>query len=148
MPDTTTTLAALRTAVAAFVAERDWAQFHNAKDLAVSICIEAAELLEEFQWHDAAQVAAASRDPEALERTRLELADILVYCLCLSNALEIDVSQAVRWSWRYLGLLSVPEQRAGDRCQPGYPGQVGDRRRKYPAEAYHGRARKPGQAEE
>ena len=65
MPDSTTTLADLRTAVATFVAERDWAQFHNAKDLAVSICIEAAELLEEFQWHDAAQVAAASRDPEA-----------------------------------------------------------------------------------
>ena len=68
MPDTTTTLADLRTAVATFVAERDWAQFHNAKDLAVSICIEAAELLEEFQWHDAAQVTAASRDPEASER--------------------------------------------------------------------------------
>ena len=123
MPDTTTTLAALRTAVAAFVAERDWAQFHNAKDLAVSICIEAAELLEEFQWHDAAQVAAASRDPEALERARLELADILVYCLCLSNALEIDVSQAVQDKLALAG-------------------------RKYPAEAYHGRARKPGQVEE
>jgi NTP pyrophosphatase (non-canonical NTP hydrolase) len=82
MPDTTTTLAALRTAVAAFVAERDWTQFHNAKDLAVSICIEAAELLEEFQWHDAAQVTAVSRDPEALERTRLELADILWCIVC------------------------------------------------------------------
>jgi dCTP diphosphatase len=123
MPDTTTTLAALRTAVAAFVAERDWAQFHNAKDLAVSICIEAAELLEEFQWRDAAQVAADSRDPEAVERARLELADILVYCLCLSNALEIDVSQAVRDKLALAG-------------------------RKYPSEAYHGRARKPGQAEE
>ena len=64
MPDSTTTLADLRTAVATFVAERDWAQFHNAKDLAVSICLEAAELLEEFQWHDAAQVAAAGSDPE------------------------------------------------------------------------------------
>ena len=103
MPDTTTTLAALRTAVAAFVAERDWAQFHNAKDLAVSICIEAAELLEEFQWHDAAQVTAVSRDPEAL---------------------EADAAGA----GRYPGLLSVPEQRAGDRCQPGCPGQAGDRR--------------------
>ena len=122
MPDTTTTLTTLRAAVAAFVAERDWAQFHNAKDLAVSFCIEAAELLEEFQWHDVAQVSAASRDPEALERTRLELADILVYCLCLSNALEIDVSQAVQ------DKLALAE-------------------RKYPAEAYHGRARKPGQGE-
>ena len=120
MPDS---LNELRDAVDAFVAERDWAQFHNAKDLAVSICIEAAELLEEFQWQDAAQVAAVSRDPEALERARLELADILVYCLCLSNALEIDVSQAVQDKLALAG-------------------------RKYPAEAYHGRARKPGQVEE
>ena len=120
MPDTTTTLAALRAAVAAFVAERDWVQFHNAKDLAASMQIEAAELLEEFQWHDAEQVVAASRDPEARERARLELADILVYCLCLSNALEIDVSQAVQDKLALAG-------------------------RKYPVEAYHGRARKPGQ---
>ena len=123
MPDTITTLADLRTAVATFVVERDWTQFHNAKDLAVSISIEAAELLEEFQWHDAEQVVAASRDPEALERVRLELADILVYCLCLSNALEIDVSQAVQDKLALAG-------------------------RKYPAEAYHGRARKPGHFEE
>jgi NTP pyrophosphatase (non-canonical NTP hydrolase) len=86
----------------------------------VSISIEAAELLEEFQWHDAAQVAAASFDPEARERARLELADILVYCLCLSNALENDVSQAVQDKLALAG-------------------------RKYPAEAYQGRARIPGQ---
>jgi dCTP diphosphatase len=121
MPDLTTTLADLRAAIAAFVAERDWAQFHNAKDLAVSICIEAAELLEEFQWHDAGQVAAAAQDPAARERIRFELADILVYCLSLSNALEIDVSQAVMEKLALAG-------------------------RKYPAEAYRGRARKPGQA--
>ena len=123
MPDSTTTLADLRTTVAAFVAARDWSQFHNAKDLAVSICIEAAELLEEFQWHDAAQVTAASNDPEARERARLELADVLVYCLCLGNALEIDVSQAVQ------DKLAIAD-------------------RKYPPEAYRGRARKPGQIQE
>jgi NTP pyrophosphatase (non-canonical NTP hydrolase) len=122
MPDKTTTVADLRASVARFVAERDWEQFHNAKDLAISICIEAAELLEEFQWHDAAQVAAASVDPEARERARLELADILVYCLSLSNALGIDVSDAVRDKLAMAG-------------------------RKYPAEVYHGRARRPGQGE-
>ena len=122
MSDSTTTLADLRAAVAAFVADRDWAQFHNAKDLAVSISIEAAELLEEFQWHDAAQVTAASSDPEARERVRFELADILVYCLCLSNALEIDVSQAILDKLALAGL-------------------------KYPAEMYYGRARRPGQTD-
>ena len=84
MADETTSLAD-SAAVAVFVAERDWAQFHNAKDLAVSISIEAAELLEEFQWHDAGQVTAAQADPEARERIRFELADILVYCLSLST---------------------------------------------------------------
>jgi dCTP diphosphatase len=121
MSDQTTSLADLRAAVAAFVAERDWAQFHNAKDLAVSICIEAAELLEEFQWHDSGQVAAAATDPAARERIRFELADILVYCLSLSNALALDVSEAV---CAKLALAAA----------------------KYPAHEYQGRARKPEKA--
>ena len=95
MSDNNTTVGQLRATVEQFVAERDWLQFHNAKDLAISISLEAAELLEEFQWLDAAKVAAASADPEARGRIRFELADIMVYCLCLSNALELDVSDAV-----------------------------------------------------
>ena len=95
MADNNTTVGQLRASVETFVAERDWLQFHNAKDLAISISLEAAELLEEFQWLDSAGVAAASADPEARNRIRFELADIVVYCLCLSNALELDVSDAV-----------------------------------------------------
>ena len=95
MADQTTTVGELRAAVDAFVAARDWSQFHNAKDLAVSISLEASELLEEFQWLDAGQVSDASREPGARERIRFEMADILVYCLCLSNALDLDVSDAV-----------------------------------------------------
>lgn len=119
MADKTTTVGELREAVEAFVAERDWRQFHNAKDLAISISLEASELLEEFQWLDAGQVASASADPEARERIRLELADILVYCLCLSNALELDVSDAV------LEKLKIAAQ-------------------KYRQEDYQGKARRPG----
>jgi NTP pyrophosphatase (non-canonical NTP hydrolase) len=119
MADETTTVEELRRAVDTFVAERDWRQFHNAKDLAVSIAIEAAELLEEFQWQDAGEVAQAATDPAARERARLELADILIYCLALSNALELDVSQAVTDKLAMAGS-------------------------KYPADAYRGRARKPG----
>jgi dCTP diphosphatase len=121
VPDQTTTVADLRGAVDAFVDARDWHPFHNAKDLAISIAIEAAELLEEFQWHDAGQVAEASADPEARERIRQELADVLIYCLSLSNALDIDVSEAIRDKLAISG-------------------------RKYPAEAYRGRSRKPGEA--
>jgi len=119
MPDQTTTIADLRKAVDAFVDARDWHPFHNAKDLAVSIAIEAAELLEEFQWQDAAQVAETSADPAARERVRQELADVLIYCMSLSNALGIDISDAIRDKLVLSG-------------------------RKYPAEAYRGRARKPG----
>ncbi len=77
MADQTTTVGELREAVAAFVAARDWRQFHNAKDLAISISLEASELLEEFQWLTAEQVAAAEQEPAARERIRFELADIL-----------------------------------------------------------------------
>jgi dCTP diphosphatase len=122
VPDQTTTVADLREAVDAFVDARDWHPFHNAKDLAVSIAIEAAELLEEFQWHDAAQVAEASADPDARERVRQELADVLIYCLSLSNALAIDLSDAVRDKLVLSGW-------------------------KYPVEEYRGRYRKPGAAE-
>ena len=72
-------------AIAAFVAERDWAQFHTPENLAKSISIEAAELLECFQW-----AADARRD-----RVREELADVLTYCLLLATALGVDPDQIV-----------------------------------------------------
>jgi NTP pyrophosphatase (non-canonical NTP hydrolase) len=120
MSDQTTTVADLRKAVDAFVAARDWHPFHNAKDLAVSIAIETAELLEEFQWQDAAQVTETGADPDARERVRQELADVLIYCLSLSNALQVDISDAVRDKLVLSG-------------------------QKYPAEAYRGQYRKPGE---
>lgn len=95
MADKTTTVGELREAVDKFVAARDWRKFHNAKDLAISISLEASELLEEFQWLNPERVGAASSEPAARERIRFELADVLVYCLCLSNALDLDVSDAV-----------------------------------------------------
>ena len=119
MPDQTTTVADWRKAVDAFVDARDWHPFHNAKDLAVSIAIEAAELLEEFQWQDPSEVAEIRANLDAQERVRQELADVLIYCLSLSNALEIDISDAVRDKLVISG-------------------------RKYPAEAYRGHHRKPG----
>jgi NTP pyrophosphatase (non-canonical NTP hydrolase) len=113
MADKTTTLGELREAVDAFTAERDWHQFHNAKDLAISISLEASELLEEFQWLDAAQVAEASGNPDARERIRFELADILIYCLCLSNALELDVSDAMLEKLSLAGQKYRPEDYQG-----------------------------------
>lgn len=74
-------LAALR----AFVSERDWAQFHTAPNLAKSVSIEAAELLECFQWTDAADV----------QRVRQELADVLTYCLLLADRIGADPDELV-----------------------------------------------------
>jgi dCTP diphosphatase len=68
-----------------FVAARDWKQFHTRENLAKSISIEAAELLELFQWGD---------EPEE-ERIREELADVLAYCLHLADDLGIDVDDLV-----------------------------------------------------
>ncbi len=116
--DANTSVADLRAAVAAFVGARRWEHYHNPQDLAVSIAIEAGELLEEFQWKDAAEVQAAAADPDARERVRLELADVLIYCLSLANALDLDVSGAV------LDKLVISD-------------------RKYPASDYQGEYRRP-----
>jgi len=72
----------------AFRDERDWAQFHNAKDLATGLSIEASELLECFLWKD-----SKSADPAKL---REELADVIVYALLLAHEAQIDIPQAVR----------------------------------------------------
>lgn len=72
---------------------RDWLQFHNPKDLAVSIAIEAAELLEEFQWkspEESKRYAAENR-----ERIADEVADVAIYLLELTDVLGIDLSAAI-----------------------------------------------------
>ena len=75
----------LREKLREFVAERDWDQFHTPENLAKSISIEAAELLECFQWGQDAQS----------ERIQEELADVLTYCLLLADKLDLDVNQIV-----------------------------------------------------
>lgn len=72
----------------AFRDERDWEQFHNAKDLALAISIEAAEINELFLWKSSKNVD--------VDKVRLELADVLSYCLLLASTLGIDIDQAVR----------------------------------------------------
>lgn len=76
---------AARDALRAFVAEREWGQFHTTENLAKSISIEAAELLELFQWN-------ADIDEQ---RLRDELADVLTYCLLLADRIGADPQQLV-----------------------------------------------------
>lgn len=73
----------------AFRDDRDWTQFHNPKDLAISISLESAELLECFQWSGADLTASKKR-----ERMTEELADVFNYCLLMADALDVDILQA------------------------------------------------------
>ena len=90
MPDASTTVQGLRDRVAAFVQERDWEKFHNPKDVAISMCVEASELLELFQWRS--EDAIDLRNAGTREAIEDELADVFVYCLSLANAIGCDLS--------------------------------------------------------
>jgi NTP pyrophosphatase (non-canonical NTP hydrolase) len=95
MSDDTTTVAELRRAVAEFVAAREWRPFHSPKNLSMSIAIEAAELMEHFQWLTAEESEAALEDFATRSQIADELADVVIYCLSMSNACGMDVSAEV-----------------------------------------------------
>jgi NTP pyrophosphatase (non-canonical NTP hydrolase) len=94
MPDDVTTLAELKSAVARFSDERDWAQFHGAKDLAIGIATEAAELLEVFRFHPESTIDDRMADAGVRERIENEIADVLFFVLRLAQRYQIDLSTA------------------------------------------------------
>jgi NTP pyrophosphatase (non-canonical NTP hydrolase) len=100
-------ISALQKEALAFRDARDWAQFHNAKDLAAGLSIEASELLECFLWKD-----AKSADPAKI---REELADVLVYALLLAHETNIDIPSAVR-SKLAQNALKYPVEKARGRA--------------------------------
>jgi len=95
MSDDTATVSQLRRAVEAFVDERDWRKFHTPKNLAMSLAIEAAELMEHFQWLDVDEAIDRGRDPARRGQIADEIADVCCYLLSLVNALDLDLSEAV-----------------------------------------------------
>jgi NTP pyrophosphatase (non-canonical NTP hydrolase) len=113
----------LRQAVANFVNGRDWQQFHSPKNLSMSIAIEAAEVMEQFQWLSAEEAMQSMLDSGGKAAVADELADVVIYCLSLSNALDLDLSSAV------MGKLEANEVR-------------------YPADEFRGRFRRPERKEE
>ncbi len=96
MSDQQTTLAELRELVRQFVEARDWRQFHTPKNLSMSLAIEAAELMEHFQWLTPEESRALAEQPEKRAEAGEELADVLCYALALANELGLDVSETVR----------------------------------------------------
>jgi NTP pyrophosphatase (non-canonical NTP hydrolase) len=85
-------LADLQDRLRAFVAERDWDQFHSPKNLSMALSVEAAELVEIFQWLTEAESSALDDDRQS--RVEAELADILVYLVRIADRLEVDLLQA------------------------------------------------------
>lgn len=79
---------ALRTRIAAFVAARDWARFHNPKNLAMALVAEAGELAAEFQWLTPAEADAL--DSAKKEAVAMEMADVLIYLIELGERLGVD----------------------------------------------------------
>ena len=91
MPITT-----IQQAVREFRDARDWRQFHSPKNLSMSIAIEAAELMEHFQWLTAAEaMLLPQQDTEAKQAIAEELADVLIYCFSLADVLECDVAEII-----------------------------------------------------
>ncbi len=77
----------LRKAIVQFTQERDWDQFHNGKDLALALSIEAAELNEAFLWKDASKVN--------VEKVKEELADVFNYAILIADKYDLDIKQIV-----------------------------------------------------
>lgn len=114
MTDQKTTVNELREMVRRFVDARDWQQFHSPKNLSMALAIEAAELMEHFQWISTDKSRTIGEDSEELTAVGEELADVVCYALAIANELDLDVSEAMR-----------------DKMKKN--------ERKYPAEKYRGR---------
>jgi NTP pyrophosphatase (non-canonical NTP hydrolase) len=119
--DAVTTVAELRQLIADFVAERDWSQFHSPKNVSMALAIEAAELMEHFQWLTTDASRELADEPEKLAAVGEEIADVIGYSFALANELGLDVSSAIR-------------------------AKMVKNAQKYPAEKYRGRYERPKNA--
>ncbi len=95
MDDSRTTIEALKTKMAAFVAARQWEKFHRVDQLAKATSVEAAELLELFLWLAPGEVEQKMADEVFRQSVSDELADVLMFLLSLANAADIDIATAV-----------------------------------------------------
>ena len=117
--DATTTIEDLRQVMREFVKEREWEKYHTPRNLAVSVSVEAGELLELFQWLTPEEATNRSvNDPRFRKAVGEEMADVLMYLMSLANAVGVDVASAVE------------SKMAGNR-------------RKYPPEQFRGHYERP-----
>lgn len=116
LSDTNAKIVDLKVKIKEFLRERDWEKYQNPKDLAEGICVEAAELLQLFQWMSPEEVRSFNDDPSNVERLKEELADVAIYCLSMADAMNIDLTSSVIR-------------------------KLESNRKKYPPELYRGKAR-------
>ena len=96
----------LQDKIITFRNERSWEQFHNPKDLAISISLEAAELLEVFQWSGVDLEVRKKRD-----KIKEELADVMIYSALMASALELDIEEIITEKLR-INSLKYPVEKA------------------------------------
>ena len=95
MDDTNTTITDLKTFVEDFVQERDWSQFHNAKNLSMALAIEAGELMDIFKWNTATECNTMMSEEISRKEAVDELADVLIYAIAFANRNDINIANAI-----------------------------------------------------
>ena len=95
MNDQKNTVAEMKDMVQSFVDQRDWQQFHDPKNLSMSIAIEAAELMEHFQWLRSEQLDELKTDSSVMAEIEEELADIFCYVLSFATTMDLDLCAAL-----------------------------------------------------
>ena len=101
--DRNTTVEKLKGQVSEFRDARNWLQYDTPRSLAISISVEAAELLEHFQWKTDEQMREVLMDSVKRNEISDELADVMIYCLGFSHVLGIDISEAIEQKLRKSG---------------------------------------------
>ena len=95
MDDTNTTITDLKTFVEDFVQERDWSQFHNAKNLSMALAIEAGELMDIFKWNKPEEFDTMMSEESSRQEAIDELADVMIYAIAFANRNDINISNAI-----------------------------------------------------
>lgn len=95
MNDKETTILELKNFVEDFVQEREWSQFHNAKNLSMALTIEAGELMDIFKWDTPEECETKMSEKNGRQEATDELADIMIYAIAFANRNDINISNAI-----------------------------------------------------
>ena len=95
MDDKETTILELKNFVEDFVQEREWSQFHNAKNLSMALTIEAGELMDIFKWNTPGECESMMFEKTTRQEATDELADIIIYAIAFANRNNINISNAI-----------------------------------------------------